>query len=302
MMKKICILVIFFLNLSLTFQQGTFTIEVGQLHAQMYGAEYACDDGNGGIIYSNFNCDATCVTACNICRATYPCNESHTCQTGGTGGGNNTPGGSSGAGDTDPSPPEYEIGHGGGGSGGSSGGGSGGGGGGTIIVNPKDQLLKNLVIKGKYYGYGNGVDCLENAKRTMANYGQNDPGSSGNTMKLMDGNGTYYGKSLEVFNEIKRHLDAGKMLVGGIDHTEGNPRKNNDGVTDHFIIISGYGYDGAKGSYYITYIETGRSKAMEQQACDTNINRLYYDQNGGFKGLNYKKNKYELTHIRPNLK
>lgn len=63
-MKKICLLLFFFLNLLPVIENGEFAFGVGQLKAQMYGAEYACDDG--GIVYSNVDCDGGgCVTACS---------------------------------------------------------------------------------------------------------------------------------------------------------------------------------------------------------------------------------------------
>ena len=69
---------------------------------------------------------------------------------------------------------------------------------------------------------------------------------------------------------------------------------------DHFVVITGRGYDETKQQYYYTYIETGRSK-NQANAAASNSNRLYYDeQKGTFTGEKWtKKETYNLVQIRP---
>lgn len=54
-------------------------------------------------------------------------------------------------------------------------------------------------------------------------------------------------------------------------------RPINEGATDHWIVITGRGYDENQKMYYYTYMETGYSTGQVDKACDTTNNRLYYD-------------------------
>jgi hypothetical protein len=100
---------------------------------------------------------------------------------------------------------------------------------------------------------------------------------------------------------IDRHLDAGRGITVGLDYKPSSP--NADG-TDHFVVITGRGYDSASGQYYYTYMDPGRSDAS--RGCNTTTNRLYVDSSSNT--IHYTRpNPYEgavvectLTHIRPN--
>ena len=87
-----------------------------------------------------------------------------------------------------------------------------------------------------------------------------------------------------------------------MNHTIPSTVNNADKTTDHFVVIYGRGYDEENNQYYYNYIETGRSKASEDNAYE-NQWILYYDSNNkSFKGKSYRKNKdYEIVQIRPNF-
>ena len=284
-------------------ENGKFTVTTHQAKAQTYGAEYTCEDNDGKPISQSIPCDeGPCVHGCPTCHGSYPCDSPHQCPAishngeglpdNGSGSGN----GSSGSGNS------------GGGSGGTSGGSSGsssggsgssGGGGNEMVFS---GLIYNYASPQKFYGYRTIDGCLINCYNTMNNYSQKSHGSSAKTIKLIDINGTYYGNSKAVYNEIVRHLKAGKLIIAGVDYKPSSPDSNKDGVTDHFILISGMGYDASKGQEYFTYMETGRTLQNAIDACDTNTNRLYFNQNKGFEGDRWDKKKhYKLTHIRPNF-
>ena len=61
------------------------------------------------------------------------------------------------------------------------------------------------------------------------------------------------------------------------------------------------GYDASRKQGYVTYMETGRSPQKSTDACNTNVNRLYYNSKSGFMGNNWNGDTYKLTHIRPNF-
>ncbi len=312
-------------------ENGQFTFFTSGLMAQTYASEtYDCDDGSGGTIAQSTPCEdeGVCLKRCKTCKGTYPCSGTH----------NNCPGAPTE--DTPPSDgsdPTSDSGgadgHAGGGGangdgstggGGSTGGsGSSGGGGGVngipipYIFNGvyyydsepyvKAYVLNSVTIaaKNKYKGYLEaGSDCLKNCVQTMANYGQTKYGSFDTSIKLKDSKGTYPSNYVKAFNEITRHLKANKLMVAGVDYQPGAPEPNlrNDGITDHFILISGAGFDAERQQFYISYIETARYAARAEDACDPVANRLYFDPAKGFSGASvYKKREYELTHIRPNF-
>lgn len=68
-------------------------------------------------------------------------------------------------------------------------------------------------------------------------------------------------------------MDAGRPIKVGVDYKDGGNRSDN--LTDHWVVITGRGYDSKKEQYYFTFIETGRSKNKAHDAVSGN--RLYYD-------------------------
>ena len=79
---------------------------------------------------------------------------------------------------------------------------------------------------------------------------------------------------------------------------------NDDHVTDHFIVITGRGYDQNVGQYYYIYMETGRYQAHANEGCDTMTNRLYYDPTAltfqdPIAGA-YNTLIYDVSQVRPN--
>ncbi|MDD4921381.1 MAG: hypothetical protein PHS30_02770 [Bacteroidales bacterium] len=100
---------------------------------------------------------------------------------------------------------------------------------------------------------------------------------------------------------IDRHLDEGRPIMVGVNHTIGNTI--NEKTTDHLVVITGRDYDSSNGQYYYTYIETGRYASQAAAACDTNNNRFYYDPNTlsltDDSVLKHDKG-YTVTQVRPN--
>jgi len=181
--------------------------------------------------------------------------------------------------------------------------------------NPTSPVIKDsveLMDASKYVGYIKNVrDCMANAKAILDNYGINNYGSSDKVYKLMhESNGILvnYGDNAEqnyqnAINCIDRHLDAGGPIIVGVNHTL--KKGINEKTTDHFVVITGRGYDESASAYYYTYIETARDPAKAAEACDIQKNRIYYtspppllQDNKSYLGENPKK--YQITQVRPN--
>lgn len=74
----------------------------------------------------------------------------------------------------------------------------------------------------------------------------------------------------------------------------------NEGTTDHFVVVTGRGYDYDLGLYYYIYMETGVSELSE--GCDATQNRLYWDpvSNEFYDPSNYNGERVDVTQVRPN--
>lgn len=103
-----------------------------------------------------------------------------------------------------------------------------------------------------------------------------------------------------------RHINAGRPIIVGIFYDPTFNTTNADGLTNHFVVITGRGYDANAGQYYYTYMETGAMNPSD--GCNTDVNRLYVDpynttvdgpvfmNPNGYVG----KTPYLVTQIRPN--
>ena len=131
----------------------------------------------------------------------------------------------------------------------------------------------------KFPGYGtDGMDCYK-----LSNYilrqlmgAQTNVGDLSHAYfikKKINGRITSPGETKVAFDIINEHLDAGRPIKVGVDYKDGGNRSDN--LTDHWVVITGRGYDSKKEQYYFTFIETGRSKNKAHDAVSGN--RLYYD-------------------------
>lgn len=183
-------------------------------------------------------------------------------------------------------------------------------GGGTGGNPPSQTILKNVELMDKdcFVGYDVSKSCMEGCKQIMAKY-KVATGSSANVYQLLyerNGKLEYYDQKnySTVYNNaincINRHLDANRPIIVGVNHTLN--KGINEGTTDHWIVVTGRGYDTGQKMYYYTYMETGRSQSNASGACSTTDNRLYYDSsNYSFKdAANYANKQLDVTQVRPN--
>ena len=176
------------------------------------------------------------------------------------------------------------------------------GGGGVSI----DRSSKELMDKLKFVPF-NGGNCLTLAKSVLQKYGLTSFGSSENVFKLVyesDNVLKNWGNNpAENYTNaiacIDVHLNANRPIIVGVDYDLG--RSDNEGTTDHFVVITGRGYDTEMRQYYYTFMDCGTTKV--DMGCDTNINRFYYDNNSyNLSGTTAYSNGryYTVTQVRPN--
>ena len=185
--------------------------------------------------------------------------------------------------------------------GGTSGGGNNSTPGGENGIKPNVELMDIS----KFVAY-NG-DCLTTCIAFLQNYNC-PPGSPEYVYQLRierNGEEVYYDSDYQNTYQkaiacIDRHLDAGRPILVGTSYQSSHPG-NHDATTDHFVVITGRGYDANRGMYYYTYMDSAYGSS--QVACNLEINRLYYDEvNYTFHQENYRTDNVlqHVTHIRPN--
>ncbi|MDD3038883.1 hypothetical protein [Bacteroides sp.] len=187
------------------------------------------------------------------------------------------------------------------GSGTSGGGGTSGGDG----SNPTSKAPIELMDKTKFVGWVEGANCRVLCEQTLAKYGQSNYGKSDNVFRLVDSSKGFltnwgdnpaenYKNAIEC---IDKHLNARRVIIVGVDY-DPDSNANSDG-TDHFIVITGRGYDTSRNQYYYTFMDNAASKADD--GC-SNINRLYYRTDKPKLEGSTKPNRwyYTVTHVRPN--
>jgi len=110
-------------------------------------------------------------------------------------------------------------------------------------------------------------------------------------------------KAAEGQRYIDGQLDKGKPVVVGVSHKDAN--YNADGLTDHFVTITGRGVD-EKGRTYYTFHDPGTKNASKGQ--DTNPNNRFYvdDKTGNLYRPGQEANgyvtdrRYEVAMVRRN--
>lgn len=170
----------------------------------------------------------------------------------------------------------------------------------------KDPI--ELMDKSKFVGWHNGANCLTLAQQTLKNYGITNYGSSDNVFRLVyEHNGklenwgndpkTNYENAIRCIDE---HLNANRPIIVGVDYIPGYEK--NEGTTDHFVVITGRGYDNATDEYYYTFMDNATSNA--DKGC-SNDNRFYYTEGltdfGGTSTVWEKEGYYyTVSQVRPN--
>lgn len=194
---------------------------------------------------------------------------------------------------------------GGGGNDGNEGGDGGEEDGGGEPVSPENpKSNKELMDKTKFVKYYETNDCLTVAKEILKNYGLSNYGSSAAVIQVMklDANDIIkynYENYQSLINCIDRHINNNRPIIVGICVAQYTPTENHDRVTNHFVVVTGRGYDSEFQMYYYTYMETGTNDI--DLGCNADKNRLYYDPDMDlYDTSNYNDEQMQVTHVRPN--
>lgn len=192
--------------------------------------------------------------------------------------------------------------------------GHGTGGGGTTPTDPDPETDPyspktpvSLMDVDKFVGFGQIQNCYLACVAILKKHGIDYPGSPDYVFKLkIEVNGQLVNYDNDpadnyrnAVNCIDRHLDAGRPIIVGVNHTI--DRNINEGATDHFVVIAGRGYDSDKGMNYYTYYEVGTSHSSI--GCSETNNRFYYDPSIPtlYDATGYVSQKrYDVTQVRPN--
>ena len=193
--------------------------------------------------------------------------------------------------------------------------GTGGGSGSGTTPGEEEGNTENVILEDvelmnedNFVPYSQFKNCMKVCVAIMEKYGV-DPESSAHVYQLLyEKNGvlSYYDRNnyAAIYKCaiacINRHLDSNRPIIVGVNHSLN--KGINEGVTDHWIVITGRGYDLGQKQYYYTYMDSGRNNM--DAACDTRKNRLYYDsENHVFKDDGASTNdskQYDVTQVRPN--
>lgn len=160
--------------------------------------------------------------------------------------------------------------------------------------------------KSKFVGWRADGNCLTLAQETLRNYGLTNYGSSANVFRLVEekngvlskwGNDPYnnYENAIKCIDD---HLNANRPIIVGVDHSPG--LELNAGTTDHFVVITGRGYDPLLRLPYYTFMDN--ATASVENGC-SDMNRFYYTEGNSLKGSSAIIEGglgYVVTQVRPN--
>lgn len=171
----------------------------------------------------------------------------------------------------------------------------------------KKKSSVDLTDKSKFAGWHTGASCLDLAKQTLRNYGITNYGSSSNVFRLVyetpEGLKNWGNNSAQNYKNaiecIDNHLDNNRVIIVGVDHTPNFGA--NEGTTDHFVVITGRGYDESTNQYYYTFMDNATSNA--EDGC-SDQNRFYYIEGSDLGGTSVTSEsaglQYTVSQVRPN--
>lgn len=172
-----------------------------------------------------------------------------------------------------------------------------------------NPIKKNVELMNPnyFYGFDHSKDCMTGCKRILDYYNV-AYGDRNHVYQLLverSNSLVHYGSNpaenyVKAIACIDRHLEANRPIIVGVNYKIG--RTDNEGTTDHWIVVTGRGYDTSQKLYYYTYINTGNLQDQIQAACNTELNRLYYNPyNLYFKDdYDYRSRQLDVTQVRPN--
>ncbi|MCO6173436.1 hypothetical protein NHF50_00100 [Flavobacterium sp. NRK F10] len=146
------------------------------------------------------------------------------------------------------------------------------------------------------------VACCRASQKTLKDFGLDNSGLKSDRIITAKENLNH--TKLDVTNNAKdgvdyinQQLESGNPVMVGVDHTLG--KGQSDGTaSDHYVVITGRGYDTSKKQTYFTFYEVGTS---HEEKGKSDKNRLYVQKDNSIKGTNYAgKRKFTVVEVRKN--
>ena len=168
----------------------------------------------------------------------------------------------------------------------------------------------NLGDESKFVPWGtNGMkNCLDHCKLILKRHGLTNYGSSSTAIQLLKESGNKLVYAIDNPKEtyetaikcINNHLEAGRPIIVGVNHTLGNTY--NEGTTDHFVVI--YGREEIGRDVHYMYYEVGKSRTVD--GYNDAKNRFVYKSGHSPEFCDEKSElkggvRIDVTQIRPNI-
>jgi hypothetical protein len=83
----------------------------------------------------------------------------------------------------------------------------------------------------------------------------------------------------------------------GLDYGTGNANPNTDQTTDHFIVITGRGFDDQDNLYYTGFENVDGN--VNADGTSTEANRFYLQEDGTLLGNTTYNNNMTITQVKP---
>jgi RHS repeat-associated protein len=169
----------------------------------------------------------------------------------------------------------------------------------------KNAISKEHVIPtSTHESYSTHGDCYKSACATLSNNNY-EPGSywgdkdyqyqmykAGNTPNV-----DIAKTRLAGFEKINSELEAGRPLLIGVDYHSGNSNPNTDKTTDHFIVLTGRGFDNDGNLFYTGFENV--DGGSNSDGTSTTQNRFYPQADGTLQGGTTYTGGMTITQVRP---
>jgi RHS repeat-associated protein len=99
------------------------------------------------------------------------------------------------------------------------------------------------------------------------------------------------------FEKINSELEDGLPILVGVDYNDGNSNPKTDATTDHFIVLTGRGFDDEGNLFYTGFenVDGGSSS----NGTSSELNRFYIQEDGTLQGGTTYTGGMTITQVRP---
>ena len=165
--------------------------------------------------------------------------------------------------------------------------------------------IDHVISPSSHESYSVHGDCYQSATATLSNngYSAGSYWSPDNQYEFQmftatnSPNVDIQQTRLSGFEEINTQLEAGKPLLVGVDYRSGSSNPDTDGTTDHFLLLTGRGFDDEGNLYYTGFenVDSGNT----DNGTSTELNRFYPQSDGTLQGGTTYRSGMTITQVRP---